>query len=111
ADGTRIRDRSLDRATRGPDDPPRVRDRTQSEVPHRLAAPPGIRAAETPTRPPPARPGGERRSVGDPVAADQEKARRQGAHVAPRDESGSLRAPLVRRTWAPRGQAPKPEQC
>jgi hypothetical protein len=27
------------------------------------------------------------------------------------DESGLLMAPLVRRTWAPRGQTPKLEQC
>jgi putative transposase len=41
------------------------------------------------------------------VAAHQKKARRQGAHLAVIDESGLLMAPLVRRTWAPRGQTPK----
>ena len=40
------------------------------------------------------------------MAAHQKKARRQGAHLAVIDESGLLMAPLVRRTWAPRGQAP-----
>ena len=34
------------------------------------------------------------------------KARRQGAHIALIDESGLMMAPLVRRTWAPRGQTP-----
>jgi transposase len=36
----------------------------------------------------------------------KEKARRQGASLALIDESGLLMAPLVRRTWAPRGQTP-----
>jgi hypothetical protein len=40
------------------------------------------------------------------VAAHQKKARRQGAHLALIDESGLLMGPLVRRTWAPRGQTP-----
>jgi putative transposase len=40
------------------------------------------------------------------LAAHQKKARRQGAHLALIDESGLLMAPLVRRTWAPRGQTP-----
>ena len=41
------------------------------------------------------------------MAAHQKKARRQGAHLALIDESGLLMAPLVRRTWAPRGQTPE----
>jgi transposase len=41
------------------------------------------------------------------VATHQKKARRQGAHLAVIDESGLLMAPLVRRTWAPRGKTPK----
>ncbi len=45
------------------------------------------------------------------MAAHQKKARRQGAHLALIDESGLLMAPLVRRTWAPRGQTPKLDQC
>jgi hypothetical protein len=45
------------------------------------------------------------------VAAHQKKARRQGAHIALIDESGLLMAPLVRRTWAPRGQTPELDQC
>lgn len=36
----------------------------------------------------------------------KEKAGRQGAHLALIDESGLLMAPLVRRTWAPRGRTP-----
>jgi transposase len=40
------------------------------------------------------------------VAAHQKKARRRGAALAVIDESGLLMAPLVRRTWAPRGQTP-----
>ena len=47
----------------------------------------------------------------DPVATHQKKARRQGAHIALIDESGLLMAPLVRRTWAPRGQTPDLDQC
>jgi transposase len=45
------------------------------------------------------------------VAAHQKKARRQGAHIVLIDESGLLMAPLVRRTWAPRGQTPDLDQC
>jgi transposase len=45
------------------------------------------------------------------VAARQKKARRQGAHIALIDESGLLMAPLVRRTWAPRGRTPDLDQC
>jgi transposase len=41
------------------------------------------------------------------LAADQKKARRQEAHIALIDESGLMMAPLVRRTWAPRGETPK----
>src|SRR3954452_13460179 len=37
----------------------------------------------------------------------KKKARRQGARIALIDESGLLMAPLVRRTWAPRGQTPE----
>jgi DDE superfamily endonuclease len=44
------------------------------------------------------------------VAAPQTKARRQGAHLALSDESGLLRAPRVRRSWAPRGQPPALDQ-
>jgi transposase len=44
------------------------------------------------------------------LAAHQKKARRQGAHLALIDESGLLMAPLVRRTWAPRGQTPELHQ-
>jgi hypothetical protein len=40
------------------------------------------------------------------LATHQKKARRQGASLALIDESGLLMAPLVRRTWAPRGQTP-----
>src|SRR5271170_1442636 len=36
----------------------------------------------------------------------KKKARRQGAHIVLIDESGLLMAPLVRRTWSPRGQTP-----
>jgi len=36
----------------------------------------------------------------------KKKARRQGAHIALIDESGLMMAPLLRRTWAPRGQTP-----
>lgn len=41
------------------------------------------------------------------VAAHQKKARRQGAYLTLIDESGLLMAPLVRRTWSPRGQTPE----
>jgi transposase len=40
------------------------------------------------------------------VAADQKKALTQRTSVVFIDESGLLMAPLVRRTWAPRGQRP-----
>src|SRR5436309_2636864 len=41
------------------------------------------------------------------LAVHQKKARRQGAHLVLIAESGLLMAPLVRRTWAPRGQTPR----
>jgi transposase len=40
------------------------------------------------------------------VAADKKNASRLNATIAFLDESGLLMAPLVRRTWAPRGQTP-----
>ena len=40
------------------------------------------------------------------LAADKKNARRLNAHLVFLDESGLLLAPLVRRTWAPRGQTP-----
>ncbi|MBV8265734.1 MAG: transposase [Planctomycetaceae bacterium] len=40
------------------------------------------------------------------LAAPQKKARRQGAPSAWIDETGLLRAPLARRTWATQGQTP-----
>jgi transposase len=40
------------------------------------------------------------------LAADQKKARRERAALVLIDESGLLMAPLVRRTWALRGQTP-----
>ena len=40
------------------------------------------------------------------LAAHQIKARRHGARITLIDESGLLMGPLLRRTWAPRGQTP-----
>jgi transposase len=45
--------------------------------------------------------------AGHRLAAPQKKARRRDASLALSDESDLLRAPLVRRTWAPRGQTPE----
>src|SRR4051812_17789354 len=106
ADRARLPDRSVDRPEGGPLDPPGVRHRDQPEVHHRLASPTRVHPAEAPAGPSPARPGGDRRVVGRRLAAHQKKARRQHAHIALIDESGLLMAPLVRRTWAPRGQTP-----
>lgn len=44
------------------------------------------------------------------MAAHQKKARRWDAHIVLIDESGLLMAPLVRRTWAPRGHPPALDQ-
>ena len=44
------------------------------------------------------------------MAAHPKKARRQGAHLVLIDESGLLMAPLVRRSWAPRGHPPELHQ-
>jgi putative transposase len=44
------------------------------------------------------------------LATHQKQARRQQAHLALIDESGLLMAPLVRRTWAPRGRTPELHQ-
>jgi len=41
----------------------------------------------------------------------KQKARRQGAHIALIDESGLMMAPLLRRTWAPRGRTPSIAQA
>jgi putative transposase len=40
------------------------------------------------------------------MAAHQKKARRRGANLLLMDESGLLMAPLVRRSWAPKGHPP-----
>lgn len=40
------------------------------------------------------------------MACDQKKARREGRTIVLIDESGFMLQPLVRRTWAPRGQTP-----
>jgi transposase len=40
------------------------------------------------------------------VGADQKKARDRGWSIALIDESGFMLQPVVRRTWAPRGQTP-----
>jgi putative transposase len=40
------------------------------------------------------------------LAAHQKKARRQGASIALIDESGLMMGPMLRRTWAPKGQTP-----
>ena len=40
------------------------------------------------------------------VAADQKKAGQEGWSIVGIDETGFLLQPLVRRTWAPRGQTP-----
>lgn len=40
------------------------------------------------------------------MATYQKKARRKGAYLALTDESGLHLAPLLRRSWAPRGQTP-----
>src|SRR5512147_2361763 len=106
ADRAWLPDRPVDRAEGRPPDPPGVRRRDQPEVPDRLAPPPRVHPAEAPAGPPRARPGGDRRVVGLRLAARRKKARRQHAHIVLIDESGLLMAPLVRRTWAPRGQTP-----
>jgi putative transposase len=43
---------------------------------------------------------------GDGLAADSKNARRWKAHLILWDESGVLMAPLVRRSWSPRGRPP-----
>jgi putative transposase len=43
---------------------------------------------------------------GSGLAADSKKARAEHAHIALIDETGLLLNPLVRRSWAPRGQTP-----
>ena len=78
-----------------------------SAVALRLAAGAGLHPPEAPACPPPTRPGGDRRMAPERMAARQKKARRQGASLALIDESGLLMAPLVRRTWSPRGQTPE----
>jgi transposase len=48
--------------------------------------------------------------AGRGLAAHQKKARRRGASLLLIDESGLLMAPLVRRSWSPRGRPPVLEQ-
>jgi hypothetical protein len=48
--------------------------------------------------------------AGEGLAAHQKKARRRGANLLLMDESGLLMAPLVRRSWAPRGHPPVMKQ-
>src|SRR5579871_6908576 len=78
---------------------------------------PGYLAAAAGVHPPEAAAGEPRaqRRSGRPLArpglaAHQKKARRCGACLLWMDESGLLMAPLVRRSWAVRGQPPEQEQ-
>jgi transposase len=48
--------------------------------------------------------------AGHGLAAHQKKARRRGAYLLLMDESGLLMAPLLRRSWAPRGHPPQQRQ-
>jgi putative transposase len=48
--------------------------------------------------------------AGHGLAAHQKKARRWGAYLLLMDESGLLMAPLLRRSWAPRGHPPQQRQ-
>jgi transposase len=54
-------------------------------------------------------------AIADWLASDwpriKKKARRRGARIVVIDESGLMTAPLLRRTWAPRGQTPSLAQA
>ena len=103
----RLRHRALDRRPARPVDRAGVRRRLQPARSQRLAAVPGPHPAEAPARATEARSGRDPGVARLRLAAPPKKARRQGAYLAWIDESGLLMAPLVRRTWAPRGQTPE----
>src|SRR5512135_322130 len=93
-----LRDRVVDRPTPGPVDPGGVRSPSPPEIPQRLAARPGVHPAEAATRPPRARPEGNRRVVEVRLAAHQEQS----------PTTGCLHRP-ERRKWPTDGSAGPPD--
>src|SRR4030042_3489790 len=102
----RLRHRVVDLQAVSPNDRRGVRRAVPSGILVRLAAGPQAHPAQAPAGGPRARSGTDRPAAGDAMAPHQKKARRRGAHLVVIDESGLLMAPLVRRTWAVRGQPP-----
>src|SRR5207249_4750419 len=94
----RASDRAIDRGRMGHPNPPVVR------VP--VVALPRVVLTKTATHTTRARSRSDCRLASHRVAPHQKKARRRQATLVLIDESGLLMAPLVRRTWAPRGQTP-----
>src|SRR5512144_1117476 len=93
-----LRDRVVDRPAPGPVDPGGVRSPSPPEIPQRLAARPGVHPAEAATRPPRARPEGNRRVVEVRLAAHQEQS----------PTTGCLHRP-DRRKWPTDGSAGPPD--
>jgi hypothetical protein len=73
-----------------------------------LAHPPGLELVAATARPPGAgtRRGGDPAVAAAALAPSKKNARRRRAWIVFEDESGVSQQPVVRRTWAPRGQTP-----
>src|SRR5581483_592828 len=105
-DRARLRHGPVDGGASGRADPPGMGHYPEPAVPVGLAARPRLFAPEARAGAPGARPPGHCRLAPVGVGADKKNARRLRAPVVFVDESGLLMAPLVRRTWAPRGHRP-----
>src|SRR5262249_39298868 len=103
-DRARLRDRPVDRSAPGPAHRGGMGHPFPPRLPRLLAAAARVYAPEAPAPTPRA----QRRSGGAlarrGLAAHQKKARRRGAGLMVMDESGLLMAPLLRRSWAPKGR-------
>jgi transposase len=105
-DRARIYHRALDESAFGPSHPRRVWGALSPRLSGRLDAAAGLQSAKASTDSPGALRPADCRLVGMRLATHQKKASRQNAALGLMDESGVLLTPLLRRTWAPRGQTP-----
>src|SRR5438270_3673730 len=100
----------MDGRTLGPVDRGRMGCSIASALPPPLAPCPRLFLTKARARPARARSRSHCGLAGQRLAADPKKAQREQAQLVLIDESGLLMAPLVRRTWAVRGQTPVLQQ-
>src|SRR5579871_650478 len=110
SDRARLPDRAVDRRTARPTHRAGMGHSPSPPLPGDLAAAAGVHPPEAAAGEPRAQRRSGRPLARPGLAAHQKKARRCGACLLWMDESGLLMAPLVRRSWAVRGQPPEQEQ-